>query len=71
MTVFDLIRELKKYPEDMPITIDECMNFSETIGNTIKVSKQEYCGFPFTDKDRFDYVNLEIADKKYWDEMKK
>ena len=70
MTVADLIQELKKYPENMPITIDGCIDFSETVGNTIRVSKQEYICFPFTQNDRFSYINLEIADKEYWNILK-
>lgn len=67
MTVLGLINKLKEYPMDMPITLNECMDFSESVGDTIKVTKRRYIGFPFTEEDQFDYVNLEIADKEYWE----
>lgn len=66
MTVKQLIEELEKYPENMPVTINECMDFSESVGETIILSKKMYICFPYTDKDKFEYLNLEIADKEYW-----
>lgn len=69
MKVKDLINELNKWPQDMPITINECMDFSESCGETISVTKKQYIGFPFTEKDKFDYINLEIKDKEYWNNI--
>ena len=69
MTVKDLIEDLSAWPQDLPITINECMDFSESCGETIVINKKQYIGFPFTDKDRFDYISLEIKDKEYWDNI--
>ena len=69
MTVKELIEELRAYPQDLPISINDCMDFSESIGDTIEVSRKQYIRFPFTDKDRFDYINLEVKDKEYWDNI--
>lgn len=68
MTVKQLIEKLKEYPEDMPVTINECMDFSESIGETIVVKENVYMCFPYSDNDRFNYLNLEIRDKEYWEE---
>lgn len=66
MTNRELIEILKKFPLDMPITINECMDFTEMDNDTIKVSKRAYIDFPFTETDTFNYINLEIRDKAYW-----
>ena len=68
MTIKQLIEKLKEYPEDMPITIDSCMDFSEAYGNTIAVKIKEYSCYPFTENDKFNYISLEIKDKEYWSE---
>ena len=68
MTVKQLIEKLKEYPEDMPVTINECMDFSESIGETIVIKENVYMCFPYSDNDRFNYLSLEIRDKEYWEE---
>ena len=58
MTVKDLITELQKYDENLPICINDYMGFIEAFENTIKVEKKKYITFPFTDCDEFNYINL-------------
>ena len=69
MTVKQLIEKLKEYPEDMPVTINECMDFYESIEDTITLNKRVYMCFPYSDNDKFTYLNLEIADKEYWENI--
>lgn len=58
MTVRDLINKLEEMPQDWPICIDDYMGFVEANEESIKVEKKKYITFPFTDNDRFEYVNL-------------
>lgn len=58
MTVRELIEELKKYDGDLPICIDDYMGFVEAHEKSIKAAKKQYMTFPFTDNDKFYYVNL-------------
>lgn len=58
MIVKDLIDELKKMPQDWPICIDDYMGFIEVNEKTIEVEKKQYIIFPFTESDKFYYVNL-------------
>lgn len=65
MTVKDLIIELQKYDENLPICINDYMGFIEASETTIKVEKRKYITFPFTDTDEFDYVNLQNKEFDY------
>lgn len=58
MTVKDLIDELKKYDENLPVCIDDYMGFVEADEKTIKVEHKKYICFPFTNCDEFNYINL-------------
>lgn len=58
MTVKDLIKELEKYDKDLPVCIDDYMGFTEASEDCIKVEKRKYVCFPFTENDKFDYINL-------------
>ena len=58
MLVKDLIDELKKMPQNLPVCINDYMGFVEASEDTIKVEKKKYITFPFTDNDEFNYVNL-------------
>lgn len=58
MTVKDLINELQKYDEDLPICIDDYMGFVEANEKTIEVEHKKYICFPFTETDEFNYINL-------------
>ena len=69
MTVNQLIEKLKEYTEDMPVTINEFMDFYESIEDTITLNKRVYMCFPYSDYDKFTYLNLEIADKEYWENI--
>lgn len=62
MTVKDLINELKKYDENLPICIDDYMGFVEADEKTIKVEHKKYICFPFTDCDEFNYINLKSTE---------
>lgn len=67
MTVKQLINKLKEYPEDMPVTISDCIDFTEIDNNnTITVGKYVYSAFPHTPNDTFEYVSLELQDNEYW-----
>ena len=58
MTVNDLIKELMKYDLNTPICINNYMGFIEANEETIKVEKKEYACYPFTNSDKFIYINL-------------
>lgn len=58
MLVKDLIDELKKMPQDLPVCIDDYMGFVERMEKTIKIEKKQYITFPFTESDKFYYINL-------------
>lgn len=58
MIVKDLIDELKKMPQDWPVCINDCMGFVERMEKVITVEKKQYITFPFTETDKFYYVNL-------------
>lgn len=58
MTVEDLIKELRKYDENLPICIDDYIGFVEATEKTIKVEHKKYITFPFSDGDEFNYINL-------------
>lgn len=61
MTVGELIEELKKWPEDMPVGMCGDMYYPpDHEGNKINVSKRTWCdsNYPW-DKPDFDYINLE------------
>lgn len=58
MTVGELINKLKVYDPKLPICIDDYMGFVEAQEETIKVEHKSYVCFPFTDNDKFEYVNL-------------
>lgn len=58
MTVEDLINKLKIYDPKLPICIDDYMGFVEAREETIKVEHKSYVCFPFTDNDKFEYINL-------------
>lgn len=62
MTVKDLIIELQKYDENLPICIDDYMGFVEATEKTIKVEYKKYITFPFTNNDEFNYINLTNAE---------
>ena len=58
MTVNDLINKLVQYDPNLPICINDYMGFVEASEDCIEVEEKEYICFPFTDVDRFKYVNL-------------
>ena len=58
MTVKDLIQELNKYDENLPVCINDYMGFIEANEITIKVEHKKYICFPFSDTDEFSYINL-------------
>lgn len=58
MKVKDLIKELEKYDAELPICINDYMGFVEANENCIQVEKQQYICFPFTEGDKFEYINL-------------
>lgn len=58
MTIAELIKELKRFPQDMPICINENMDFVNSFMPTIKVEEKIYTTFPFTELDTFKYINL-------------
>lgn len=58
MIVKDLIDELKKMPQDWPVCIDDYMGFVERMEKVIIVEKKQLITFPFTEADKFYYVNL-------------
>ena len=64
----ELIEELQKYPLDMPICINDCMDFTEAgESDAIVVGRSIYHCFPFTKNDVIEYLNLEMKHKEYWD----
>ena len=58
MTVGDLIEKLKPYDKKLPICINDYMGFVEAYEESIKVERKKYVCFPFTDDDKFEYINL-------------
>jgi len=63
----ELIEELQKYPLDMPICINDCMDFvEEGQSDTILVKRGVYHCYPFTKNDVIEYLNLEMKNKEYW-----
>ena len=58
MTVEDLINKLKIYDPKLPVCIDDYMGFMEAYEESIKIERKSYVCFPFTDTDRFEYINL-------------
>lgn len=62
MRVKNLIKELEKYDAELPICINDYMGFVEASENTIKVEYKKYITFPFTDTDKFYYINLRSND---------
>lgn len=58
MTVGDLIDKLKMYDRKLPICINDYMGFIEAYEESIKVERKNYICFPFTDDDKFEYINL-------------
>jgi len=58
MTVRDLIDKLEQFDEDLPVCINDYMGFVEMSEETIKVERKQYICFPFTETDKFYYVNL-------------
>jgi hypothetical protein len=58
MTVQDLINKLRQYDPKLPICIDDSMGFAEAYEKSIKVERKSYMCFPFTEHDKFEYINL-------------
>ena len=58
MIVKDLIDELKKMPQDWPVCINDYMGFVERMEKTIIIEKKQLITFPFTETDKFYYINL-------------
>lgn len=58
MTVGDLIEKLKLYDSKLPVCIDDYMGFTEAYEETVKVERKTYVCYPFTEYDKFEYVNL-------------
>ena len=58
MTVGDLIDKLKVYDKKLPICIDDYMGFVEAYEDSIEVERKQYVCFPFTENDKFEYINL-------------
>ena len=58
MTVKDLIDRLKQYDPKLPICINDYMGFVEAYEETIKIEYKKYRCYPFTEDDKFDYINL-------------
>lgn len=58
MTVKDLITKLQKYDPHMPVCINDYMGFVEAYEDSIEIEYKVYNCFPFTENDRFDYLNL-------------
>ena len=57
MTVKDLITKLQKYDPHMPVCINDYMGFAEAYEDSIEIEYKVYNCFPFTENDRFDYLN--------------
>ena len=64
MTVRDLINKLSKYDLDLPICINDYMGFVETNEECIQIEQKEYQCFPFTENDRFKYINLKSIEEE-------
>ena len=58
MTVKDLIEKLQLYDPKLPICINDYMGFVEAYEESIKIERKNYICFPFTENDRFEYINL-------------
>ena len=58
MTVRDLIEKLERVDGDLPICINDYMGFVEASEETIEVERKQYICFPFTENDKFYYINL-------------
>jgi len=61
MTIKELIEELQKYPEDMPVAVDGNISYPpEADYNRLEVSKRTWVvsNYPYKDPD-FDYINIE------------
>ena len=58
MTVAQLIEKLKELPQDLPICIDDYMGFAEAYEDSMQIEQKEYQCFPYTDADKFTYINL-------------
>ena len=58
MTVKDLIDRLQQYDPKLPICINDYMGFVEAYEESIKIEYKKYRCYPFTEDDKFDYINL-------------
>ena len=58
MTIKKLIQKLEEYNPELPVCINDYMGFVEMNEESIKVEKKNYICFPFTETDKFEYVNL-------------
>lgn len=61
MTVRELIEELKKYPQDMPVTVDMSIMWPpEAVNNKLEVSQRTWVdsNYPWNRPD-FEYINIE------------
>jgi hypothetical protein len=58
MTVGELIRELQKYDEKLPVAIDGDIYFPPQTQITVSVKTWEDSNYPY-DLPDFDYLNLE------------
>lgn len=63
MTVIDLIEKLSKYDPELPICIDDYMGFVEANEDCIEIEQKEYQCFPFTENDKFVYLNLKSIEE--------
>ncbi len=61
MTVAELVEELKKWPQDMPVAVDGNIYYPpEYEGNRLEISKRTWVdsNYPWDQPD-FDYINIE------------
>lgn len=58
MIVKELIDELNKYDANLPICINDYMGFAEAYEKSIITELKTYIAFPFTENDKFLYINL-------------
>lgn len=58
MTIKELIQKLEEYNPELPVCINDYMGLVEMNEESIKVEKKNYICFPFTETDKFEYVNL-------------
>ena len=58
MTVQNLIDKLSQYDPKLPVCIDDYMGFVEAHEETIEIECKSYVCFPYTDYDKFEYINL-------------